>query len=277
MKKGILAISIFFSVIFISCNSGKKDYDGNSSPSGEPMPVGDLPGWKLVFYDDFTKAAALGSWGSECDANKIVYTGAKEQKWKSYPECFRDTYQKRPYRADSVLSVKDGVLNFFLHPVNGEPAGANPSPVINNSQYQTYGRYTARFKVDSPDLSEYYVAWLLWPQSGKWPDDGEEDFPEGPLADTVGGFHHYAGEGACVGCQDKAVSDKKFTAWHTYTIEWRPNNIKYILDEKIILDSDKWVPAIPMRWQLQTETKGFGTHSGNLMVDWVAIYEYDPS
>lgn len=247
------------------------------SSSGQLVPVGDLPGWKQIFYDDFTKDAPLGSWGSECNSDNIVYTGARGQKWKSYPKCFTDTYQKRPYRADSVLYVKDGMLIFHLHPVDGQPAGANPSPVINgNDQYQTYGRYTARFKVSNSSLSEYHIAWLLWPKSEKWPEGGEEDFPEGSLGGNIGGFHHYAGEGACVGCQDPVATNEKFTDWHTYTIEWRPSNIKYILDGKVILNSNNWVPDKPMRWQLQTETKGYGSHSGKLMVDWVAVYKYVP-
>lgn len=118
------------------------------------------------------------------------------------------------------------------------------------------------------------MAWLLWPQTEKWPDDGEEDFPEGKLSGKVGGFHHYAGASACVGCQDAASSNEYFDAWHTYTIEWRPGNVKYILDGKVILDSNKGVPTKPMRWQLQTETNGSGNQSVNLILDWVAVYSY---
>lgn len=275
----ILLVLLF---VFTGCEGLKRSsvsQKGMLYPSGMPMPKGDLPGWKQIFYDDFTKDAALGSWGSECDATAIVYTGAQGQKWRSYPNCYKDTYQKRPYRADSVLSVKNGVLNFFLHPVNGQPAGANPSPLIDGlTQYQTYGRYTARIKVDNPTLAEYHIAWLLWPQSGKWPDDGEEDFPEGSLGGRITGFHHYAGEGACRGCQDKAITTDMdvFTQWHTYTIEWKPGNVKYILDDKVVLNSDKWIPDTPMRWQLQTETNGYGSNTGNLLVDWVAIYKYIP-
>jgi hypothetical protein len=248
--------------------------NGNS-PSGAAVPVGDISGWKQVFYDDFTKDAAIGSWGSECDGDATVYTGTQGQKWKSYPTCYKDTYQKRPYRADQVLSVKGGYLNFYLHNVNGQPAGANPSPVLNGgSQYQTYGRYTARMKVDTPSLKEYHIAWLLWPQSGVWPAGGEEDFPEGSLAEDVGGFHHYSGSGACVGCQDAASSNFKYTDWHTYTMEWMPGHVRYLVDDKAILDSTKYVPDGPMRWQLQTETNGSGNNAGNLMVDWVAVYSY---
>jgi len=278
MKQRIFIIFVLL-LAFSVCEGQKRSTKkGTFSPSGENVPKGDLQGWKQVFYDDFTKDAPLGSWGSECDVNLIVYTGAQGQKWKSYPNCYKDTYQKRPYRADSVLSVKNGVLNFFLHPVAGQPAGANPSPLIDgSSQYQLYGRFTARLKVDNPTLQEYHIAWLLWPETGKWPDDGEEDFPEGSLGNKITGFHHYAGEGACRGCQDKAdLPDGKFTEWHTYTIEWTPGNVKYILDGKVVLNSDKWVPTKPMRWQLQTETNGTGSHSGNLMVDWVAVYKYVP-
>lgn len=282
--KGNVYINLLWLYLFFPRSSGhgypvvaSAGENAIDTSSGQPVPVGDIAGWKQIFYDDFTKDAPLGSWGSPCDPDRIAYTGARGQQWKSYPACFKDTYQKRPYRADSVLSVSDGMLVFDLHPVDGQPAGANPSPLISGgSRYQTYGRYSARMKVTSPDLEEYHIAWLLWPQSGQWPDDGEEDFPEGSLSANIGGFHHYAGEGACIGCQDEATTDKKFTGWHTYTIEWRPGNIKYILDGKVILNSNKWVPDKPMRWQLQTETKGDGAHRGKLLVDWVAVYRYAP-
>lgn len=244
------------------------------------MPKGDIGNWKHVFYDDFTKDAALGSWGEDWDANTIVYTGAQSQQWRAYPKSYKDTYDKRPYRSDKVLSVKGSILNFWLHTVDGVPAGANPSPIIaNGSQYQTYGRYSARFKVDTPNLNEYYVAWLLWPQSERWPQDGEIDFPEGNLAGNVGGFHHYSGAGSCAnGCQDVASvpANRKFTDWHTYTIEWSPGRVKFILDNTVVLNSTNWVPSGPMRWQLQTETKGNGSSSGNLMVDWVSVWSYRP-
>lgn len=250
-----------------------------TSPSGVAAPRGDLAGWRQIFVDDFTRDAPVGSWANPCDPDRIVYTGAQGQKWRTYPSCYLDTYQRRPYRPDRVLSVADGVLNFHLHIVDGQPAGANPSPLIDGvSQYGTYGRYTARFRVDSPGLDEYYVAWLLWPQSERWPYDGEFDFPEGSLSGTVGGFHHYAGAGSCVGCQ-LAVEQTgaRFTDWHTYTMEWSPGRIRYLLDDRVVLDSTAWVPSTPMRWQLQTETNGHGTNSGNLTVDWVAVYAYDPA
>lgn len=253
------------------------------SPSGQTVPRANIGHWKHIFYDDFTKNAALGSWGEDWNPHKVVYTGAQGQQWLAYPKSYVDTYDKRPYRSDAVLSVRDGILNFYLHNVDGQPAGANPSPLISDgSMYQTYGRYSARFKVDSSNLSEYYVAWLLWPQSEVWPDDGEIDFPEGHLNGSVSGFHHYAGAGSYGGCrpncqeQANVPANVKFTDWHTYTIEWSPGRIKMIVDDTVVLNSTNHVPSGPMRWQLQTETKGNGTNKGNLMLDWVSVWSYSP-
>lgn len=53
-----------------------------TSPSGQAVPRGDFGTWKQIFYDDFTKDAALGSWGEDWNAEKIVYTGAQGQQWR---------------------------------------------------------------------------------------------------------------------------------------------------------------------------------------------------
>ncbi|WP_264005476.1 carbohydrate-binding domain-containing protein [Mycolicibacterium sphagni] len=235
-------------------------------------PVANLPGWTHIFADDFTLDAALGSWANPSDPNKVVYVGANGQQWLTYPQTYTDTYQHRPYRADQVLSVSNGVLDFYLHNVNGQPAGANPSPVLpNGTQYQTYGRYSARLKVDTPTLSEYHIAFLLWPQSELWPNDGEEDFPEGALSSTSNAYAHYA---RAAGGQDGVNTGVAFTGWHVYTVEWLPGHVRFYLDDVLVLDSTKYVPSKPMRWQLQVETDGNGTDSGHLQVDWVSIWSY---
>lgn len=235
-------------------------------------PVADLPGWHHILADNFTRDAPLGSWASPSDPNKVVYVGSDGQKWLTYPQTFTDTYQHRPYRSDQVLSVSNGTLDYYLHNVDGQPAGANPSPILpNGTQYQTYGRYSVRLKADTPTLSEYHIAFLLWPQSELWPNDGEIDFPEGALSSTSEAFAHYA---RATGGQDGADTGKTFTDWHVYTIEWLPSHVRFYLDDKLVQDSTKYVPSKPMRWQLQIETNGSGTHSGHVLVDWVSIWSY---
>ena len=244
--------------------------------AGGEVPRDDPPGWSQVFYDGFDKPAPPGSWANECESDRVVYEGAQGQQWLTYPRCFLDTFDRRPYRADQVLSVAGGKLIFDLRQVDGQPAGANPSPILNaGSQYQLYGRYSARMRVDTPGLNEYYVAWLLWPQSERWPDDGELDFPEGWLSGTVGGYQHFAGAGSCDGCKVQSADiGARFTDWHTYTIEWSPGRVRYLLDDIVVLDHTEWVPSKPMRWQLQTETRGNGNNQGRVLVDWVSVWSY---
>lgn len=249
----------------------------SSSPSGQAVPTGDLSGWHQVFAEDFTVAAATGSWAGNCDdPDKIVYTGAGGTRWRTYPSCFTDTYQHRPYRSDQVLSVHDGVLDFSLHNVDGQPAGAASGPVVNNStssQYQTYGRYTYRFRTDTATLPEYYVAWLLWPADDDDWQCAESDFPEAGLGSTtVEAFAHYG----CGGNQDQFSRSIDFTQWHTFTQEWAPGVRRYYLDGALIGTSTHSVFSQPERFQLQTETNGYGTHAGHLLLDWVAVYSYQP-
>jgi hypothetical protein len=260
--------------VIVAPNAAATPPDSTPSDSLTVAPKDDLPGWTHIFADDFDLPAATGSWANASDPNKIVYVGAQGQQWRTYPSTYTDTYQHRPYRPDAVLSVADGTLNFDLHDVDGQPAGANPSPILGNgSQYQTYGRYSARLRVDTPGLSQYYAAWLLWPESETWPTDGEDDFPEGALDGTVSGFHHYA---RAAGGQEGVDTGAVFTDWHTYTMEWSPGLIRYLLDDVVVFQSTHYVPTKPMRWQLQTETKGNGTHQGHLLVDWVSVWAYHP-
>jgi hypothetical protein len=241
-------------------------------PVTEPRPV---PGFDLIFSDDFTKDASLGSMGSDTDPAKVVYTGAGDTKWFTYPKSYLDTYKKRPYRSDAVLSVHDGNMDFWLHNVDGQPAGANPSPVIkgDSGQYQTFGRYTARLRVDGDDLSEYHVAWLLWPENGDDWASAESDFPEDNLRAGrfgVHGFSHY-GSGLQESFGDDSIDMHE---WHTYTQEWTPLARRYFVDDKLIYTTLNPVWSGPQRWQLQTETIGDGDNSGHLLVDWVKVYSW---
>jgi beta-glucanase (GH16 family) len=210
--------------------------------------------------------------GSDRDSAKVIYTGAAGTKWVTYPRSFVDTYDKRPYRSDQVLSVHDGTLDFYLHQVDGQPAGANPSPLIDGaSQYQTYGRYSARLKVDQADLSEYYIAFLLWPKDETAWASAESNFPEGSLTPGASGASAYSHYGSSLmeWFSDPGIDMHE---WHTYTQDWTPTERRYYVDNKLIGTTKTPVYSHPERWQLQVETKGNGNHSGHVLVDWVAVY-----
>jgi alpha-tubulin suppressor-like RCC1 family protein len=249
-----------------------------TTTSGEPMPVGDIPGWHQVFADDFTINASLGSWATD-DAGSVVYVGDHGGKWQEYPDGWPCNPYPNCYEPSKVLSAHDGVLDFWLHNVkyaNGSvgPAGANPSPILpSGSQYQTYGRYVARFKVvygDSRQLDQYHIAWLLWPNADSVWRSAESDFPEADLSQTtVCAFAHFG-----LALQDSFCVPIDFSRWHTYTQQWGPGYRNYYLDGKLIGMSTNLVYSERERWQLQTEahSKEGDTTSGHLLVDWVAVY-----
>lgn len=247
------------------------------TPSGQPMPGGDLPGWKRVFAENFLVDAAKGSWGSDWDPTKIVYTGRRGTKWVTYPKNYYDTYDKRPYRSDEVLTVHDNVLDFHLREVDGVPAGANPSPLMpDGTQYQTYGRYSARMRVEDTDLSGYYVAWLLWPKNEADWESAESDFPEGSLVPGVPGVMGVSHFGPNKQQEVFVVPGIDVHDWHTYTQEWEPGVRRYYIDGVLVFTTTTAIYAGPQRWQLQTETKGNGGGNGHFYIDWAVVWSRVP-
>ena len=147
--------------------------DADRKPGGTALPVGDLPGWKQAFVDDFVTPVPAGS-----------FPGPYAVKWTSY-HGFRDTFGIAYYDR-SAISVQSGMMDLFLHTRSGTPIGAAPVPIVTKVwQRQAFGRFSVRFRSDP--LPGYKAAWLLWPESDNW-NEGEIDFPEGGLDSTMWGF-----------------------------------------------------------------------------------------
>jgi hypothetical protein len=226
------------------------------------MPTGNLPGWTQVFADDFTTAAPLGS-----------FLTSYGSRWGAYPSPWKDTSGNGVYNPGKTMSAAGGAMDLWVHTEAGVHYVAAPQPKLPT---MTYGRFSARFQADS--TPGYKVAWLLWPDSGVWPGDGEIDFPEGDLNSNMSAFAHFASSG---GGQDAFTLSTTFTGWHTATIDWTPGKLVFYLDGKVIGTSTKLVPSKPMHWVMQTETTLNGSApsnaaSGHVRVDWVTAYKYTP-
>lgn len=251
------------SVTFTSPSRGRA-----ASAPPTAMPVGDLPGWQQIFVDDFSVDAALGSWSK-------VYG----QRWRAYPEPWRDTSKRGVYSPGRVLSAEDGMLDMFLHTEKGQPYVAAPEPRINGAgrRGQTYGRYSVRFRVPAP-IPGYKTAWLLWPDSNRTAE-GEIDFPEGDLSagSTISAYAHDV-NGRHSHNAFAANSRKTYQDWHTATIEWLPSGVTYWLDGvKLGTAPKRGTPRTPMHFVLQTETALTGPApragvAGHVQVDWVAVW-----
>lgn len=241
-------------------------------PSGVTVPRGDLPGWRQVFVEDFATDVPVGS-----------FDAVMGDRWRAYADGWKDTSKQGTYRPSKVLSVQDGVLRKFLHTENGEHRVAAILPRSAPGELwlgTKYGRFEVRARAD--DLYGYKVAWLLWPDAGSNLTYGEINWPEQGISgdwEYTYGYMHYTG--ATVGSDQywaRAVND--FSQWHTYTIEWSPDLVKFFLDGREVGRVTERIPNTSMHWVLQTETATWmdvpDTSNGTVEIDWVSVWSYDP-
>ena len=249
------------------------------------MPVGDITGWHQVFADDFSTdpSVPVGGFSGCTDAANLMSSNCSglpasvAAKWWAYPDGWKDTSGNGVYSPSQVVSIQNGVLNYYMHTSGGVHMVAALEPKIPggvNNNGLMYGRYAIRFRADA--LPGYKTAFLLWPDSGVWPHDGEIDFPEGNLNSTIDAFLHH--QDATAGSQQDAYSTgATYTSWHTAVIEWMPGYVRFTLDGTVIGTSTSNIPTTPMHWVLQAETALDGTipsntTAGNIQIAWITAY-----
>jgi hypothetical protein len=218
--------------------------------------------WSLQYREDFQQDAAVGQFPGE----------AYGSRWTVYPDGWKDTSKKGEYAPSRTLSVADGALTFDLHDEDGTYLGAAALPKVDAGG--VYGKYAVRFRATSR-AHGYGLAFLLWPDSEKWPSDGEIDFPEGELTGSITAAAHHADPR---GTTDHFDTHARFGDWHTATIEWTPGLVRFVLDDIEVGRSTTGVPSRPMHWVLQAGTNGgdlppIGAHA-LIQVDWVTAYAW---
>jgi hypothetical protein len=253
----------------------------SAAPSSDALvhklPIGDLPGWKQVFREDFKSGdVPIGGFPGP----------AYDAKWSAgykdgTPDSAGQAGEKSGYYPSKVLSVKNGMLDWYLHTENGVSMGAAPTPKIPNNSSNPhransllYGRISVRFKADP--LKGFKTAWLLWPDSGVWPRDGEVDFPESDLASSsfYGAVHKMGNNPRAT---DVFYAKTGFTSWHVATMEWSPGKVEFFLDGRSLGAGTSGTPTTPMHYILQTESCMFRIcpkpeTKGHLYLDWIAIW-----
>ena len=245
---------------------------GTRNVANAKMPVGDLPGWKQIFTEDFTTDAPLGSFLTNYSAN-----------WSAYEKGWVDTSKHGVYDPDRTLYAKDGELGIWLHTENGQPLVSAPLPRLNGpgtSPYKgfKYGRVEVKFRATPTD--GYRTAWMLWPDANVHPDHGEINFPEGELNSQIYAFAHYAVPAGADPPQDVFQTGIGYSRWHIATTEWSPGKIRFLLDGKVVGVSTKHVPNKPMHYVMQTETNLISrppraSTEARVKVDWITAYSYD--
>lgn len=240
-----------------------------AGPSGIPVPSGNLADLKLVHAEGFDTAVALGGWPGPYGATYSSYdTG--------WDDTAGSTAGANSGYDNGILSVENSCLHWHLQVKNGRVLSANVSP---KASRRLYGRFDVCLKATGG--VGWKTAFLLWPDSGQWPRDGEIDFPEGDFGGNVEGYMHRQGA-TSGGDQDQRQTSVTHREWHVYTIDWRPNRLQFLLDgQPVGAAITSRVPNTSMHWQFQVEKQinnnpVAASATGDVLVDWAAVYEYAP-
>lgn len=235
------------------------------------MPVGDLPGWRQVFTEDFDTPVTLGH----------IAASRYAQTWLAY-DGFVDTSGMGTYSPHEVLSVHGGALDWYVHTQNGRHLVSAVVPKIPETGWgQTYGRYSYRFRSDA--LPGYKFVAILWPDSDNW-GEGEVDFPEVNQLDSSQGMYanlYPPGDVAAgtPGEPARFTTDipANDTGWHVATIEWLPGSLTFVLDGVTLGTFTQGVPDTSFHLVFQVETNLDGVPpddsvAGHVQLDWVTMY-----
>jgi beta-glucanase (GH16 family) len=150
-------------------------------------------------------------------------------------------------RHPSAIGQCDGLLTVTARP--RQDGGTSGGMALGEGQL--YGRWEFRARTD-PGRG-FSSAILLWPDSEKFPDDGELDMMEVPsdARTAATAFVHYGADNKIVGTSRPG----DFTQWHTFAMEWQPDRITWFVDgQKAWETTDRAViPTTPMHLCIQLD------------------------
>lgn len=253
----------------------------SSSPPVEPSTAPPVSTTTPPTPAALTAAERFG-WGTPLPgSDEFNYTGRPDpNKWSTAGECWAG-HAGNGKRCAST-SVVDGTKLVQTGKTNGDSAW------LGSRTGQQYGRWEARVRSEATTANngrQYHPLLIIWPDSNRWPQDGEYDFFENsaPGQNFVESFTHYPhNSGAAVQqehARKMAVDTKQ---WHNVAIEWTPAHVKGFID------GTEWFSysngANSVRKNIQDMPKGhltiqldnfFGANmqGAKYEVDWARIYK----
>lgn len=230
---------------------------------------------------DAVTAAEKFGWGTPIAAasDEFNYTGTPDPaKWGLYSGAGHAGNGRRVAERNTV----DGSKLVQTGLANGDSAG------MASKFDQQYGRWEARVRSSSANPGagrQYHPLLIIWPESNRWPQDGEYDFLENgaPGAACAESFIHYPHNPGAVQQEFKRETNcgAPLTEWHNVAIEWTPTHVKGFIDGR------EWFSysggATSTRKAIQAMPSGHLTiqldnfHGSNMTpakyeIDWVRTY-----
>ncbi len=173
------------------------------------------------------------------------------------------------------VSVSDGMLELQTQGL----AGSGVCMCTPNSEPTTpYGRWDVRARMSAGSANGGVI--LLWPNAENWPVGGEIDLAEiNSAARTSSDFVvHYGAQNN----QMLLTTPLDATAWHVYSVEWTPTEIRFWIDGLLLktITDPAMIPTGAMHLVAQvgphTDATADTTES-ELDIDWIKRYSYTAS
>jgi beta-glucanase (GH16 family) len=248
IKKAALLFAASFSLSLFSACKG----DDNGSEIPPPPDEGGKLNWQLVYQEDFNGTAVDVSEWSMYNGPGHVNNGLRR------PEAF---------------SVQDGLLIVTAEMKDGQLVSGG---MAHRKNYK-YGRFEFRVRTDADPSAATSGVVLTWPESGKWPDDGELDIYETLTGSSRNPFHtyiHYGANNSQAHFEHKADGKE----WHIVMLEWLPDVLRVYRDGSLVytLDNILAVPQVKHHLCIQLDAfKTVMTGQVKMYVDWVKIYQQE--
>ncbi len=204
------------------------------------------------------------------------------------------------YRAQNA-TVSDGTLKITAKSENfGNSAYTSArmrTASMTNGGEWTHGRFEARIKM--PDAPGMWPAFWMLPTNPDlpWPQSGEIDIVEstGRNPETIYGTLHYGQpwpDNQFTGNPMRKMPDTWADGFHTYAVEWTPNEIKWFADDVLYSTKTPADLGNPAFWTFENYAYHFilnlavggslggavdnAALPGVMEVDYVRVYDYGP-
>ncbi|MGI5214700.1 glycoside hydrolase family 16 protein [Plantactinospora sp. CA-290183] len=243
-------------------------------PTGEGDTAAARFGWgtPLAAGSDEFNYGSASSPAVPDQAKWSLAGGSPNQCWPGHSDNGR--------RCDKNTRVVGGVLR-----QTGETNG--DSGWLASNFGQRYGRWEARVRSQATSANngrQYHPLLILWPDSDRWPQDGEYDYLENsaPGEQCVEAFIHYPHNANAPVQQEFAQRcGVDQTQWHNIAVEWTPNHVRGFVDgvqwfsfsggANSVRQCIQCAPSMHQTIQLDNFF-GSGMQSAIYEIDWTRVY-----
>jgi licheninase len=158
--------------------------------------------------------------------------------------------------------------------ITGDGAGNTEGMGWNSGQL--FGRWEVCAK-STPASPNYHSVLLLWPDSERWPADGEIDFMEifDPQRQNVTAsvLHVWPEDAGAVDHNYHTSIPIDATGWHSWAVEWTRDLVIGYVDGNEWFRVGQHVPRTSMHLCIQLDNFGGDvSEGGQLAVDWAHQY-----